>query len=90
MYPMFRLVATGEDTPKNMDTLFGPNSSANLANIHRECRMSVLMRPPPSPGSAHTVPKGPMNEGCPYWTPREASKEEQDLWMGGMLGLGPL
>lgn len=42
MYPMFRLVATGEDTPANMELLSGPDGATALGDFYRECRMMAL------------------------------------------------
>lgn len=75
MYPLHRLVTSGEDTPANMAILLGPTWKS-AADIHKQCRMYVLMSPPPE--SSAGVMTGAMNEGSVRWTPRPPNVQEEE------------
>lgn len=45
IYPMRRLVISGEDSSANMAILFG-SSWESVDEMHKECRKQVLMAPP--------------------------------------------
>ncbi|KAL8938864.1 MAG: hypothetical protein Q9216_003667 [Gyalolechia sp. 2 TL-2023] len=81
MYPMRRLVITGEDTPENQEIFFGPDWEAETKELHQDCRVEVLLaqgKPPPEGSPAHAMSKS-MDEGCPYWKPRPAEGEEKTV-----------
>jgi hypothetical protein len=75
MYPMRRLVTTGEDTPENMATLFGPTWEKDVKKLHGDCRIEVLLCPPP--GSPSHAVATHLDQGSPMWTPRPPSEEEE-------------
>jgi hypothetical protein len=57
VYPMRRLNISGEDTPANMATLFGPtraNETNGVKKKHHDTRIEVLLCPLPTSPS-HTV-----------------------------------
>ncbi|KAK6065110.1 hypothetical protein SCUP515_11417 [Seiridium cupressi] len=71
-----RLVVTGKDTPENFALLFGHGNKGVVESTAKECRLEVLLRPPPgSPMYAMTTSLK-LDENCPSWTPRPASPEE--------------
>lgn len=73
--PLRRLVVTGNDSPKNVQVLFGPNWQASMQDLYVENRMEVLLNPPHgSPSYAVNVL---LDNGGPSWSPRPASDEEQ-------------
>lgn len=81
MYPMRRLVITGEDTPKNKELFFGPNWETETKDLHQDCRIEVLLaqgKPPPEGSPAYAM-SAFMDEGCPSWTPRPAEGEEKAM-----------
>ncbi|KAL9588600.1 MAG: hypothetical protein Q9203_002585 [Teloschistes exilis] len=78
MYPIRRLVITGEDSPANMKLLFGPKWKADTAKIHRDCRHMVLASAP-ADGSPMQAMAGFMDEGCRGWNPRPATEEEKEF-----------
>ncbi|ORY56421.1 uncharacterized protein BCR38DRAFT_414572 [Pseudomassariella vexata] len=75
LYPLRRLIVTGQDTLGNMQLLFGVTT---VPDLHAEAREIVLVD-----SAAHmNVPSAPiagsLDDGCPYWAPRPASPEEED------------
>ncbi|KAI4178876.1 MAG: hypothetical protein L6R41_008168 [Letrouitia leprolyta] len=79
MYPMRRLVITGEDTPENRAIFFGPDWEAETKDLHQDCRVEVLLaqgNPPPEGSPAHAM-SAFMDEGCPGWKPRPAEEDEK-------------
>jgi hypothetical protein len=75
MYPMRRLIVSGEDTPANMLLLFGPTWEADTTRTHEDARRTVLLSPPPGSPS-HTM-AGFMDQGLVSWRPRPANAEEE-------------
>lgn len=75
IYPMRRLVISGEDSSANMAILFG-SSWESVDEMHKECRKQVLMAPPLQ-GSPMGKMSGFWDEGSVRWTPRPASEEEE-------------
>lgn len=75
MYPMRRLVIAGEDTPANMEILFGPTWQAQR-DIHKECRVYILTSP--LEGSPAALVSVHMDEGNTTWKPRPPSVEEEE------------
>ncbi|KAK8016725.1 hypothetical protein PG993_014914 [Apiospora rasikravindrae] len=67
MYPLHRLVITGQDTLPNLHLLFGPASDA-LAEPHARARQTVLLN----------ARSGLLDDEAPYIRPRKASRAEQD------------
>lgn len=57
MYPMRRLVISGEDTAYNFLLLFGPTWEQGTAWVHRQARLEALLGPAPGTArhTAHTV-----------------------------------
>ncbi|KAG6368943.1 hypothetical protein INS49_003161 [Diaporthe citri] len=74
MYPIRRLVVTGQDTPSNMRLLFGTSSISNMTPYH-EARRLVLIDELSGVSSSAA---GNLDQGCPYWSPRPASREETE------------
>jgi hypothetical protein len=80
VYPMRRLIISGEDTPANMATLFGPtwaNETNGVKKIHHDTRIEVLLCPPPTSPS-HTVATSMDQDYTGPWRPRGPSQEEQE------------
>lgn len=86
IYPIRRLVVTGEDTSVNMEILLGPEWEG-CRKVWEECRMTVLAAassssptsPSPSPTSQTTkmAMAAALDECVPRWTPRPASTKEE-------------
>ncbi|KAL8684037.1 MAG: hypothetical protein Q9186_000067 [Xanthomendoza sp. 1 TL-2023] len=74
MYPIRRLVITGEDTPENLTLLLGPLWESHLGQGRHKARIEVLICPPP--GSPLSVSYKEHDRGSPAWTPRPANAEE--------------
>ena len=76
-YPIRRLVVTGKDTPENFSLIFGQPPTKEIKKTQKDQRMEALLRPPP--GSPDYVMSSglQLDIGCPPWTPREPSPEEQ-------------
>ncbi|MCJ1245313.1 hypothetical protein MMC30_002517 [Trapelia coarctata] len=75
MYPVRRLVVTGQDTPENMVILFGPKWEADVKQIWKHCRMEVFS-PPPVGLKEHQRARE-LDQGAPGWMPRLPSAEEE-------------
>ncbi|KAK8009102.1 hypothetical protein PG991_011653 [Apiospora marii] len=70
MYPLHRLVITGQDTTPNLRLLFGPAAdSSSLTEPHARARQTVLL---------HARSGGLADDEAPYIRPRKASRAEQD------------
>lgn len=79
MYPMRRLIISGEDTPENKAILFGPSWEAGTAQLHKQTRLEVLMCPPPG-SSGHFLAEH-QDQGTDVWRPRRPrgpSAEEEE------------
>ncbi|KAK2014790.1 hypothetical protein LZ32DRAFT_690259 [Colletotrichum eremochloae] len=44
--PLRRLVITGQDSPENMQRLFGPGSLSTMKELHEKARIEALLDPP--------------------------------------------
>lgn len=75
IYPIRRLITTGEDTPTNYTTLLGPLWSTKTRSIIKETRIQVLLCPPP--GSPDHKLSEHLDAGSPRWTPRASNAEEE-------------
>ncbi|KAK0706377.1 hypothetical protein B0T26DRAFT_726366 [Lasiosphaeria miniovina] len=73
-YPLRRLVVTGTDTPENFSLLFG---SQQIPDGHAETRKEVFMAAETPAGSPMAAMGGFYDQGCPRWSPRPASEEEE-------------
>ncbi|KAL8804725.1 MAG: hypothetical protein Q9182_002417 [Xanthomendoza sp. 2 TL-2023] len=74
MYPIRRLVVTGEDTPENLTLLLGPLWEYHVGQCRHKARLEVLVCPPP--GSPLSVSFKDHDRGSPPWTPRPANAKE--------------
>lgn len=76
VYPIRRLIITGEDNPTNFAALLGPLWEVKTREIIEETRIAVLLCPPP--GSPDHKASAFMDVGSPHWTPRSPSAEEEE------------
>lgn len=82
IYPIRRLVVTGEDTPENMEILLGPEWEG-CRRVWDECRMTVLATQGPDalPDSPTTAAKAStaviLDEGTTKFAPRPPSTKEE-------------
>lgn len=76
MYPMRRLIISGEDTPEKKAILFGPSWEAGTVQLHKQTRLEVLMCPPP--GSSGNFVAGYQDQGSDVWRPRGPSAEGEE------------
>lgn len=76
VYPIRRLITTGEDNPTNFASLLGPLWETKAGDIIKETRMTVLLCPPP--GSPYHKASQHLDVGSPRWTPRGPSAEEEE------------
>ncbi|KAF2796096.1 hypothetical protein K505DRAFT_359631 [Melanomma pulvis-pyrius CBS 109.77] len=83
-YPLWRLIATGEDSEYNIATLLGPSWRLAAGDFYREWRLEALVLPIPTRGSVIDYERQKLNVGLPRWTPREASTMEK--WYIGWYG----
>ncbi|MCJ1465210.1 hypothetical protein MMC07_003826 [Pseudocyphellaria aurata] len=75
LYPVRRLIVTGEDTPANLEILLGPLWENEDRSLIKKTRIDVLLCPPPgSPSYDATIY---LDEGSPHWNPRAANADEQ-------------
>ncbi|KAJ9314769.1 hypothetical protein DTO271D3_5015 [Paecilomyces variotii] len=73
--PLRRLVITGEDTPENLELLFGPNWKESSSQVHERIRLEVFLRPP-----RESITYGiyaSMDAGTPAFSPRAANDAER-------------
>ncbi|KAG8532349.1 uncharacterized protein KY384_002834 [Bacidia gigantensis] len=68
VYPIRRLIVTGEDSPENYAILLGPLWETKAMNIIKETRIEVLKCPPV--GSPSYKVAGYVDQGAPRWTPK--------------------
>ncbi|KAI1418446.1 hypothetical protein F5Y13DRAFT_1401 [Hypoxylon sp. FL1857] len=73
--PLGYLVVTGKDIPENLTLFFGRNQ-VEVVHIHRGVRHQLFLRHPPGSWADKKVKSMNLDQNCPPWTPREASKEE--------------
>ncbi|GAD98783.1 hypothetical protein PVAR5_7484 [Paecilomyces variotii No. 5] len=73
--PLRRLIITGEDTPENLELLFGPNWKESTSRAHERIRLEVILRPPP--GSTSHGRYASMDAESPAWSPRAANDTER-------------
>lgn len=79
-YPLRRLVVTGQDALENIRLLLGPQWADDEG--WDNTRIQVLMGAPPEGSPAFTMAQY-TDHGCPQWTPRAPSPEEEEtlkLW----------
>lgn len=75
VYPIRRLIITGEDTPANLALLLGPLWEIKEGAIVKKTRIEVLLCPPP--GSPSHAASQSLDVGSPRWTPRAPNADEQ-------------
>ena len=78
MYPMRRLILTGEDNSENKRLLFGPTWEGNTKAIHHICRIDILLE---STLVANSKSNG-YDEGCPVRIDILATPEEENYLSG--------
>lgn len=76
-YPVRRLIITGKDTPSNLAKFFGRNDSEEIEETHKQTRIEVLLNAPPGSPDWALAKSSKYDEGCPAWTPRLATAEEE-------------
>lgn len=69
-------MVTGQDTPQNLELLFGPNWRKDISTEHDTERVHVLLNPPP--GSRSHAMTAEFDKGAPTWSPRPANSAEQE------------
>ncbi|KAK3374335.1 hypothetical protein B0T24DRAFT_667390 [Lasiosphaeria ovina] len=75
--PLRRLVLAGQDTPENLELLFGPHYKQGVKKDHEDMRIECLLDPPPgSPSHAKyaTTDAASLNA-----SPRPATEAEQKM-----------
>ncbi|KAL8784136.1 MAG: hypothetical protein Q9195_009160 [Heterodermia aff. obscurata] len=75
IYPIRRLIVTGEDNAPNFATLLGPLWQSVEEEIIKKTRIEVLLCPPP--GSPSHAVSGHFDAGSPRWNPRAPNAEEE-------------
>ncbi|KAK3356726.1 hypothetical protein B0T25DRAFT_138465 [Lasiosphaeria hispida] len=73
--PLRRLVLAGQDTPKNMQLLYGPQWESSMKKDHEEARIQCLLDPPP--GSPSHVLNAWMDDASIVRSLRPATEAEQ-------------
>lgn len=75
--PLRRLVITGQDTPKNMQLLFGPQWERHIKKEHEAARIECLLDPPL--GSPSHAMNASMDDSSLARSLRPATEAEQQM-----------
>ena len=79
---------TGEDSHENFAILLGPLWQKKSFDVIKAKRIEILLCS--FPGSPFKQPAEHLNEGCPRWSPRAASGEEE-VWVAEIRDkVGPI